>query len=491
LCLGFALIIKPHNSSYTQAVQSLVDAIHSDGNLDSSLYEQAAEYFETCDANKQKLDKLSSKLLELRQQHENLAKNQLKSSEQQILHLKKQWKKEYALQENQRLVRLNNALDQCQQILSLSEAEDHFETQLLSAKFLTTLTLLSPGKGKKLAELHQRLKPVYKAVLSMRVLDKLVTDGVVKNTHIMQYYNAQIRYQPLNIDNVDYQQSVVVPILFAALFQDVGLQHPKLNQFLSGNKNDKDRFRLLEKDERDEMLGLVYRFTLDYLTNGLGCQADIQGTEEEVSFFAQVQKKRLTFQLGLIQDANSSKRGTSEIIKVPQIYASVIFSTKREFVRKTLPTASLLIQQLAVKKAISQQIANAFIDIVGHFPLGYGVVYIPHDLRGNELGHYEYGIVTELNPENLNEPMCRFVTKNMIFVPHGISIRLPKERNLHFAIARKKLVKINAKRLAEIMKNLTHNYKIKQNQELVPYYWEPHEYFFVDGNQNLWSASDY
>ena len=66
-------------------------------------------------------------------------------------------------------------------ILSLSEDEGVDETQLKSVRFLTTLVLFSPEKDKKLAELHHNLKPAYKAVLSLRVLDKLVSDGVVKN----------------------------------------------------------------------------------------------------------------------------------------------------------------------------------------------------------------------------------------------------------------------------------------------------------------------
>ena len=70
----------------------------------------------------------------------------------------------------------------CLDILSLSEGEDFDETQLKAAKFLTTLVLFSPENSKKLAELHHRLKPAYKAVLSVRLLDKLVNDGLVKNT---------------------------------------------------------------------------------------------------------------------------------------------------------------------------------------------------------------------------------------------------------------------------------------------------------------------
>lgn len=56
--------------------------------------------------------------------------------------------------------------------------------------------LFSPEKSKKLAELHHNLKPAYKAVLSVRVFDKLVVNGVVKNAYILENHDASERYEP-------------------------------------------------------------------------------------------------------------------------------------------------------------------------------------------------------------------------------------------------------------------------------------------------------
>jgi hypothetical protein len=113
--------------------------------------------------------------------------------------------------------------------------------------------------------------------------------------------------------------------MLAAVFQDVGLQHPDLLELLEGENGKKDRFRLLEKDEREKMLRLNYQHTMDYLQHGLGCHQAGAGTAEEKEAFEMSEQQRLKFQLGLVLDANSSKLGTSEIIKIPQIYASVIF----------------------------------------------------------------------------------------------------------------------------------------------------------------------
>jgi hypothetical protein len=482
------MLDKNYNSSYTISVDRLVNAISGNEEEKPSLYQQAANYFKQEPVNKQKLQLIKTEMQQvLSAKKEQSGKEALKL-EANVEQLKRKYNHELRVQKESRLTRLNDAVSMCLNLLSLSEGENFEDTQLKSAKFLTTLVLFSPGKGKKLAELHHKLKPAYKAVLSLRVLDKLVLDGVVKNAYMMKSYDPEKRFEPEGSDYICYTQSVVLPIMLAAVFQDVGLQHPDLIELLEGKKGQKDRFRLLEKDEREKMLRLNYEYTIDYLQNGLGCQqASDKVAKEEVAAFNESEKHKLKFQLGLVLDANSSKLGTSEIIKIPQIYTSVIFSTKRDYQRKSLTTASILIEQLAIKKVISGPIAKAFVDIVGQFPLGYGIVYIPKDMRGEELELYEYAIVSGLNPKLVDEPICRPVTKNLMFLTHGKTMVMEKNINLHFPVARKKLMKIDPKRLVEIMQKLSYDFKPSESAGSVPDYWEPHNYFFVEGNQNLWS----
>jgi hypothetical protein len=61
--------------------------------------------------------------------------------------------------------------------------------------------------------------------LGLRVLDKLVTDKVIKNAYIMKNYNADKRYETDTTNLECYIQAVILPIMLAAIFQDVGLQH--------------------------------------------------------------------------------------------------------------------------------------------------------------------------------------------------------------------------------------------------------------------------
>jgi hypothetical protein len=484
------MLDKNKNSSYTVSVDLLVNAISGVNPEKPSLFQQATDYFANEPANKEKLAQLKNEMRETQLLLQTESGKSARVLELQLEHLNRTYEIERLRQQTYRIRRLNDAIDVCLNILSMSEGEDFDETQLKSARFLTTLVLFSPEKGKKLAELHHSLKPAYKAVLCIRVLDKLVGKDMVKNPYILKNYDADKRYEPHLTDYECYTQSVILPIMLASIFQDVGLQHPALTELLEGTEGDKDRFRFLEMQERDEMLALNYQHTIDYLKNGLGCQQAGVDNELEIAEFDDVEQKRLQFQLGLVLDANSSKRGTSEVIKIPQIYASVIFSTKRDYQRKNLPTASILIAQLAIKKLISPQVSEAFVSIVGQFPLGFGITYIAQNMNGGELDFYEYGIVTKLNPARTDQPICRLVTKNLIFLPHGKTSIVKKEHNLHFQTARKKLIKMDPKRLAEVMQNLSHNYGVGENKPIIPYYWEPHIYFCVQGNQNLWSNTN-
>ncbi|MGS2720364.1 hypothetical protein [Paraglaciecola aestuariivivens] len=485
------MLDKQQNSSYTVAVDLLVDEIAGTKDVSNeqlpSLFQQAAQYFQEEPAKRLKLAELKAQMDELKISIQSSSEKTAMALRQQLNTLSNQLKSEQLSQQKQRLARLNSVTDLCRQLLALTEGDNYEETQLLSAKFLTTLVLFSPEQGKRQAELHQKLKPAYKAVLSLRLLDQLLRSEVVKNPYILKHYQAEHRYQQQDFAKESFIQAVVLPIIIAAMFQDVGLLHPELVNILYGKEKDQDPYRLLEKDEREKMLRLSYEYTVDYLKNGLGCQILTSGTPEEREAFSLAEQKRLQFQLGLVQDASSSKLGTSEIIKIPQIYTSVIFSTKRDYQRKELPTAAILLAQLAIKKAISSQISKAFLDIVGQFPLGYGVAYIAQDLNGEELEFYEYGIVSRLNPQKFDEPICRLVTKNLIYLPHGKTTVIKKERNLHFQEARKKLIKVDPKRLAKIMQKLSHSYVEGKTPAIIPYFWEPHNFFFVEGHQNLWS----
>ncbi len=476
------------SKNHVEAMENLVVAINSADTESRTLFSEAAEFFAGRSKEVNQLQEIQFQISELENKLQTANTKQQKEFEAKLANAKAQLSNFQNTQSSKRLERLRSAIDVCHQIIELSEGVDFDETQTKSAKYLGTLMLSSPGQGKKLAELHQRLKPAYKAVLSVRLLDKMVSEKQITDSYVTRYYDEDKRYDRESKAYQNYFSAILLPVLLAALFQDVGMQHPDVQSILTGN-GDKDPFRLLEPDERQKMLQLNFQYTLLYLTEGLGCDAYVGNSKEERDQFNADEIARLKFQSILIKDALKAKIGIGEIIKIPQIYVSILFSTKREYIKKELTKAAILIEQLAKANKLKVSAAKAFIDIVGYFPQGYGVTFIPVNLRGMEEDTYEYGIVSRLNPEKAHVPFCRQVTRNLSYISSGQVLKIDKGNNLHYAEARTKLKKIPNHRLKDIMQKLSHDFNPADVEEMLPSFWEPHEYFSIKKNQNLWSRA--
>lgn len=462
-----------------------MSSIHNINNESPSLFYDAAQYFRQKHAFKTESDALQQLINQVELNLKTAGKAEIDTLQQEFKQLQNKLKELDDLKESRRQARLTHALETCYKLLALTEGANAQDTAIKTARFLGTVLLLSPGEGKYLAELHKCFKPAYKAVLSLRLLDELINQNVIKNTYILSEYDENIRFKESDFSVVGYKQSVILPILLSAIFQDVGLQHPELSKLLKGDGT-LDEFRLLADEERKKMLALNRQYTLEYLTEGLGLQSYRGNNKQEQQAFIQVEEKRQQFQISLIKGATSSTMGIAEIVKVPQIYTSIVLSTKRDYSRQDLAKAAVLIEQLAVKKAISAQSAEAFVKIVGYFPQGYGVTYIAKDLRGNDMDNYEFAIVTQLYPKHKLEPICRSVSRNQVYMTAGKTFIVPRSNNLHFPAARKKLERVDEKRLTEILAKLSHNFNSTQVSDLVPVLWEPFDYFSMEGNQNIW-----
>jgi hypothetical protein len=479
------LKVNRHSTSYTRSVQSLLKNIQGPGNT-QTLYAHAREYFAHADEDKAKLESINERIVSAKGKLKNTSYAVRKTQTGKIEMLMFSLQDERLRQDELRLMRLDKATEVCLEILSLSEGKDFEDTAYKSAKFLGTILLLSPSQGKTLSELHQRMKPAYKAVLSLRLLDKLMLDELIKKPYVLEHYDVRKRYGSSEGISVGMTQTILLPIMMAAIFQDIGLEHPDSLALLKGDDN-QDVFRPLEAEELPIITKLNYKNTQDYIANGLGCQKYLGNSNEQQKKFEQQEKTRLRFQQGLIKDAVVSRQSFGDIIKIPQVYASVVLSTKRNYQRKDLPKAALLIEQLAENKTVNHQAARAFLSVVGYFPQGYGICYIAKDIRGGEVDGYEYAIVNSLYPIDPKEPTCRKVSRHLRYVsPAGVDV-IEQEYNLHFDPSRKKLSKLDKNRLLEVMHKLVHKFDPADAANLIPAYWEPYEYFTQKINQNLWN----
>jgi hypothetical protein len=476
-------------SIYTKAVTTLVKYINSQTPIKESLFEQAQLYFESSEKDKnirrglqQEINLIKQSLLK------SDGKNKI-TSQRKLEIIEQTYKKERARQQQERTLRYQKVADVCCKLLVLSEGNSWQETQTYSAKLLGTLQLLSPGEGAKLAQYHQKFKPAYKGVLALRLLDKLLLEEDISNQYINERNQGNRRYPEKEGELTLFQRDVAMPMLIAALFQDVGLLHPEAQLLLKGEDGTSDEFRVLDKDIRLKLIKINHEQTLDYITFGLGSDQYVGDSKEDKVSFESNEKERLSFTRSLIKDALKPKLGVGNLLKVPQIYTSVIFSTKQSYNFLDLPKAGLVINRAAEVGAISTRAANSLLAIVGHFPQGYGITYIPKDDDKQDMDRYEYAIVNDLNPEDPYVPRCRVATRKLTFVSNGKSLLISKENNLYFPIARKKLEKINPARLEGILRKLVSNFEERKELNLIPSYWNPYGYFCYKKLQNLWKKA--
>jgi hypothetical protein len=476
-------------SIYTKAIVTLVKYIQSNTPIKDSLFEQAQLYFETSEENKKTCLDFELKIKNLEVSLQTADKKTKANMGKKLDITQLALKKERTRQQQTRTLRFEKVTDICTKLLVLSEAHNWQETQVNSAKLLGTLQLLSPREGARLAQRNQRLKPAYKGVIALRLLDKLLKDEKISHPYINERYQERIRYHEQSGDLTMFQRDVAIPVLIAALFQDVGLMHPKAQLILKGEDGARDEFRVLGKEEHLALLKINYEQTLDYITNGLGKEQYIGNSKEERTAFNHNEQERLDFTRILLGEALNPKLGVGNLIKIPQIYASVIFSSKQSYNFLDLPKAGMVIAKAAERGAICKFAAESLISIVGHFPQGYGITYIPKDDDRQDMDRYEYAIVTELNPADPYIPRCRAATRNLTFISSGQIISVRTESNLYFSAAKKKLEKINPARLEEILRKLASNFEERKELDLIPSYWNPYGFFCYKKLQNLWKKA--
>jgi hypothetical protein len=476
-------------SFYTKSVSNLVKSIQDNTSLRDSIFEQAQIYFETSDEQSKAYLSLQKKIRII---EKSLLEGQPANKSELIKDLniaKKTLSKNFADQETARIHRLQKVLLVCHKLLLLSEAENYQKTQTNSAKLLGTLQLLSPGEGTKLALQNMKFKPAYKAVIAIRLLDKLRGDDKFNNKYISEYDKLSRRYSQKENELTTFQQEVVIPIFVAALLQDVGTLHPKSQKILKGENGKLDEFRLLEKQDRLTLLKINHEQTLNYISYGLGLEQYIGNSRNERDHFDETQIKRLHFTRSLLIGARKPELGLGNLIKAPQIYTSVIFSSKQNHSYFDLPKGMLLVMKAAQANSLSKLVADSLLSILGHFPQGYGITYIPKDDDDNDAARYEYAIVTGLNPRDPYVPICRVVTRNLTFIDSGALVSIDTKSNLYFPAPKKKLEKVNPERLKEILSKLVSNFDERKELEMIPSYWNPYSFFCYVKLQNIWKKA--
>jgi len=456
--------LEQADSPLVVRIKNLTDLVDANGKTKPTLVSLAQHYFETAPALTAEINTLALEINEVKTHRANqklLDELTEKYNQKVALHDKALHERNQHLQ---RVVRI---------ILDLCEGETYFETQNSTARVLGTLFLLTRENNPGYARQHQRLRPLYKAILALRLVDKILADDALKHPYLLKHRGLLGRFDD-HEKMYEWTQYIAVPVITAALLQDIGLNHKAAQDILVGKQGKIDPFREISDAERKQLLQLNYQYTVTYLKDAL--------TPEET--FGS--KEGHAFALEIIQNTFIGKIGIGDIIKIPQVYASFVLSTKASYSRASIPKSYILIEQLAKQQNVSRRLTEYFISMVGHFPIGFGVCFIPVGDDGKEKNHYEYAIVTRLNPEKPDEPICKVVSRQQQFCSPTTEVRIPAERNLYFDKSKQKLMTMDRERMAEIMSLLRKNFTMDDVDNHIPAYWEAHEFYADKKNQIIW-----
>jgi len=394
------------------------------------------------------------------------------------------------LEREKRQVQLDNL---CHDILALCEGDNYQEDNRKSAQLLATIQLLIPHDTGKIAHSNALNKPLYKAVICLRVLDRLCIDNKIHDTYIKERL-ANIpsdRYQGFSvIDPAGYKKfidEVKIPLIKAALLQDIGNNHPSAQLILKGEDGTKNPYRPLCLEQRKKLLQIDYSETINYLIEGIGVAKYSGDLKAEQKIFDETEKRKLVFIKTLLKGSINPQKGIGNLLKVPQLYTSMILSTKDNYNYNLLPKVYQVLYKNVERGICHREVVDVMYKITGAFPLGYGITFITENQQGEKQYGYEYAIVKSLYPENPEEPNCRTATRNLTFISFGQDLVVSQSRNLYYPLAAKKLNKMSKERLHEILELLSSNYKERKVLDIIPRCWFASEYFSVKNHQKLWS----
>ena len=423
---------KIEDSIYSKTIKSLVKRIHDTSQLQDSLYEQAIEYFTELDEVEKQLAFAQKNMLVIKTRLETNTDKKKKAGLEDRLESARKTHQILKLQEQKkRLARHNAVVKVCNEILDLLNGRTKEDINNNTAKMLGTLKLLSRSDGSSNAQTNQRRKHLYKAALCLKLLDYLLEQKLITNSFILRKRHEHLKWksskEPDKPRHSPFRTDVQIPLVIAALFQDVGYYHPDAQIILHGANGNLDEFRPLPKDERSRLLKISYQQALRYVTFGIGKATYRGNSREDRELFYEDEQDKLDFTRTLLKTAINPNQGIGNLLKVPQVYCSVVMSTKQNYSYDRLPRVKLVMDKGASVGAYSSVISKSLIEITGVFPQGYGITYIPKDSEGQDLDRYEYGIVVGLFPEDIEVPECRIATRNLAFNAFGVNIIVGKK----------------------------------------------------------------
>lgn len=387
--------------------------------------------------------------------------------------------------EQQRLNRLERSMHWCEQLLNLTEGISLAETRTRSARVLGSLQLLVPEQTRRAFEVQFSYKLIYKAVLALRLLDHRLDQQQMPAEWQQLWQQRSTPTDPAI--NCRFREQIQLPLVMAILLQDFGQLHPAAQALLHDTTNKLNPLKFLSLDDRKQFLAISQQACVDLIEHGLGFWPYQGHDKTERAEHLIQQQHRQQWMLNLLDSSQQPGTGSGNLLKVPQVYASIVMPSRRGFSYEALPKAALLLKEGVKRQLYSAEWVDQLLRITGLFPQGYGLAFITprHDSQPKD--KYEFAIVNALYPEQPEVPHCRVVTRNLQYKNTGKDCIIHVHENLYFRQARKQLEVVPPERLRDILNKLFADAEQRFLRQLLPRCWQPNDFFSQSAHQNLWN----
>ncbi|SEA72211.1 hypothetical protein [Alkalimonas amylolytica] len=387
--------------------------------------------------------------------------------------------------EQQRIKRLEQSVYCCELLLQLSEGESKAETLTRSARLLGSLQLLVPHQPKRALEVQFSYKLLYKMVLALRLLDHRLERDLMPSSWQLCWQQRQS--DPTASTLCPFRNQIQLPLLQAILVQEFGQLHPAAQKLLLNAERRLDPLTELDGDARYQFLLQSHQGSLQLVQQGLGVWPYQGSDKTERQQHEHQQQKQQQWIKQLLEATQVPGQGSGNLLKVPQVYASIVMPGRKRFRYEALPKAALLLKQGVQQQLYSADWVDQLLRITGLFPQGYGLAFIPARASEQSRDKYEFAIVNALYPAEPQVPHCRIVTRNLQYKNTGKDYAVPTAQNLYFRPARKQLEVVPPERLREILTKLFADAEQRFLRQLLPRCWQPSDFFSLPAHQNLWN----
>ncbi len=343
---------------------------------------------------------------------------------------------------NQRYETLDHLIDE---ILDLLDGHQIF------SQFLGTIALSTPSPEEKIRYIrNEKYKPIYIAGLAIALFEEVRLRSSFQSSFLNERLKAiftsnekmslmaskgeaesgiNINRTPMPADvKLAYRDKVLKPLAKAALLQSIGLHSPEAKSLLG-----KDSARKLSHNERKTLLAIIEKKTTDFIKLGVGIPVVRFNSRQQKEIFLKEEQQQLDFILETLAALKEKQHELGDLLRIPMTYASFLLSTKKEFDYREIYRAYDILQEGKNSKEYHPDYVNCFLKMVGRFPLGAGIYFVQQ-----ESGQIERAIVSSLFPPNVDEPVCKQITRRQIQFLSQKEIIVTKQTNLFFESSRKK-----------------------------------------------------